>query len=381
MLRSYQRTATVAFIGLALALSTITQEGLRHIASAAVPPSRGTQYLYVQNGLPVDSISGFALRNGRLVPTPGSPYATGGGHFAPTGSANDLATSLANGACAFNTESKGQVESFAVNLPDGALTVMSQIQVGNQKFAPAGAYVTPDGSLLFVIVTAESGEPSWIYQIPIGSSCALGTPIANFFGYKSYSDLAIVGNSMIAAVDSGNNRIDLYQVGQGPLQLVESVPSQFHASPAAGAAIGATKRGAMLFTGQIADGWSSAEAFWLTGKSVQDVPSSPLTDSAGSDGLAVHYDPFHDQLVESEGLSGSLGLYSFSGGPGKVVHVATSIRDPGVMAQLGSDLFVLGYADGTVNLCALGRLQAHCGLAVTLPANSRPAGVAVLSVP
>src|SRR5579872_925148 len=101
MLRSYQRTATVAFIGLALALSTITQEGLRHIASAAVPPSRGTQYLYVQNGLPVDSISGFALRNGRLVPTPGSPYATGGGHFAPTGSANDLATSLANGACAF----------------------------------------------------------------------------------------------------------------------------------------------------------------------------------------------------------------------------------------------------------------------------------------
>jgi hypothetical protein len=168
----------------------------------------------------------------------------------------------------------------------------------------------------------------------------------------SYYTITLVGHDGLLGVNTTGNTLDLYRISNGTqLTLVSSTPSQVHGPLSA--ASGQVGQQTLVFNGINATrGSSEAEAHTVDEQgTLGDVPGSPAVDGNATGGAWVWFDPAHQQVIESEQYSGTLGIYGAQGGALALLSQAPVMGNgPGPMTQLGSVLFV---DSSGVNACAL----------------------------
>jgi len=144
-------------------------------------PTTSPHFLYVDDGgLTQNSLSGYQITRQGLVPTPGSPYPTGGHAGRANSITNDIATTTANGWCLFHTElqpgryNAGQAESFTVDPVTGALAEVSMLIVGTGSSFPTDIHASADGTQVYVTLW---GPPSFLDVLTVGSGPNDSCPI------------------------------------------------------------------------------------------------------------------------------------------------------------------------------------------------------------
>jgi hypothetical protein len=344
-------------------------------------PAPGPHFLYVDDGGVVrNSLSGYQITRQGLVPTPGSPYPTGGFFNGGGAGTNKIATTAANGPCLFHTDqqlgpSAGQVESFQVNPATGALTAVSIVPLPGNEGNAGDVHVSADGRFVYVASWAQISGVFSLDALTVGPGCTLSLA-SIVYPQGGYYSITLVGSAGLLGVNTYPGTLDLYRITHGTqLSLVTATPSQI-AEPL-GAASGVVGRQAAIFSGTNAtQGPSEAEAYTVNGQGVLgNVPGSPAVDGSSVGGAWVWFDPVHQQLIESEQYSGRLGIYGQKGGAFAFLsHTAPFDGGTGPMAQLGSVLFVGNYA---VHACMLAFGSAICYLALQLPYPGGP-GIGVL---
>jgi hypothetical protein len=328
-------------------------------------PHTGSHFLYVDDGGPTSNrISGYQITRQGLVPTPGSPYPTGGDTdgFMANGF-NQIATSAINGSCLFHTEDQfgtlqGQVESFSVNPATGALTEVSIIKLPGWSAPGGDVHVSADGKYVYVAQWAQLGGAYYLNALTVGSGCAL-TLVTHILSAGSFFSIALVGRDGLLGVDTYGGKLDMYRISNGTqLTLASSTPSQI-ALPL-GAAAGRVRRQTDVFSsGGLTISASEAEAHTVNGQGLLgDVPGSPATDSSGIGGEWVWFDPVHQQVIVSEEYSNTPGIFGAKGGALTFLSQAPVVgTGPGPATQLGTVLFV---DSSGVNACILAVGSAVC---------------------
>jgi hypothetical protein len=336
-------------------------------------PSQGTHFLYVDNGLGPDSISGFQITSSGLTPTPGSPYPTGGSEYLYGFGQNQIAVSSANGPCLFHTDLSGQVESFTINASTGALTQVTSFLIGGSRTSlwPGDIHISANGLYAYV---ALWGPPSYIVAFTIGSGCTLNYASNTKNANAAFLSLTLVGNNGLMAVDAQNSQLDIYGITNGTqLKLVTTTPSQLY-HPAGAATTGVPPATMQVFTaGDGVQAYTVSLQGALTAEG-----GSPAEDPCWCTTYNMFYDPSYNQLTASE--QGSLGIYSLSGSAitfQSQVPLASGDDAPSAMTELDSDLYVLNSLSNTVDVCTLAAGSATCSLAATLPNGGYPQGIGV----
>jgi|GEM_PF-493741 polyvinyl alcohol dehydrogenase (cytochrome) len=343
-------------------------------------PGTGTHFLYVDNGLsPNNKISGYQITSNGLVPTPGSPYSTGGLQGVAAFGANQIATSTVNGPCVFHTDAtSGLVESFAVNSSTGALTEVSIITVGDgSTYFPGDIHVSADGKYLYL---AAWGTPSYLDVLTIGSGCSLTLASSLAVPNKLYFSIALVSSSQLMAIDNQNGRIDIYSISGGTtLKLLSSNPSQLTSPDGAGAAIIGTRT--YIFNGIGTSGTGGVEVHTINAQgALGSVPGSPQMDPSSYDGAHVFFDRSHDQVIASEQYSNTLGIYGARGHAFAFLGQGALPAGRGIptaMTELGSTLYVVTIF-GSVDACTVGSGSLSCSLAATLLPYTMANGIGAL---
>jgi hypothetical protein len=352
--------------------------------------STSTHFLYVDNGalgdaqqtggvgMRLDSISGYQITPGGLIPTPGSPYPTPGFQNSIYG-ANSLATSLANGPCVFHTDGgSGQVESFSV-AANGSLSLVSTITVGTLLGTADDIHVSADGRYVYVALWNSLG-PSYLDVFTVGSGCSLTLASTTQRANAVYYSIALISSTQLMAIDFLNSRIDIYQITNGTrLSLLTSTQSQLLGPSGAAAAQIGTRT--YIFNGISTLLPGEAEAHTVNSQGILGlVPGSPQIDIKSLDGAYVFFDRSHQQLIESEQLSNSLGVYGLRLGLFALLgHTALPGGNvPVALTELGSELFVINALSGIVDACAIGTGSLKCVWAATLSIFELPDGIGVL---
>jgi len=352
-------------------------------------PRTGAHFLYVDNGalgddhagevgMRLDSITAYQITLNGLIPVPGSPFPTNGFQN-PVHAANSLAASAANGPCLFHTDGgTGQVESFAI-AADGALTLASSVDLNVLLGDVDDVHVSADGKYVYVAQWNLLG-PSYLDVLTVGSSCALTLASSVKRDSVLYYSIALVNSSSLMATDSLLGHIDIYRITNGTqLTLLSSMPSQLlNPSGAAAGTIGGRN---YVFNGlnTLLPGETEAHTVNSLGK-LGLVLGSPAIDLQSLDGEYVLFDHAHQQVIQSEQLSNTLGIYGAKLG---VFQLLSHVTLPGAalptaMTELGSELFVLNTLGGSVDACALHTGSAQCLLAANLPIFESPSGIAAL---
>jgi hypothetical protein len=361
------------------AASTATAAPARPAAFArlwSALPHTGPHFLYVDNGHPVsNSLSGYQITPQGLVPTPGSPYPTGGQFNGGAAGTNQIATAVANGPCLFHTDQQlmvdeGQVESFRVNPTTGVLTAVSIVHLPGTYSQAGDIHVSADGRAVYVASWADVFlGVNYLHTLTVGAGCTLTLAQSLHLATAAYFSIALVGADGLLGVNTDGGTLDLYRITHGTqLTLVSSTPSQV--SYPLGAAAGPVGATSYTFTGSGSAYQASAvEAHTVNGQGrLGPVPGSPAVDSSATQGADVLFDPLHQQVIESQQMSGTLGIFGISGGRLAFLSQVAVVDGtfPGPMVELGSVVFV---ANGTVDACLLKSGVARCMLAVVLPDN------------
>jgi hypothetical protein len=335
-------------------------------------PNQGTHFLYVDNGLAPDSISGYQISSSGLTPTPGSPYATSSTDYLYAFGENQIAISTANGPCLFHSDAAGKVESFTINPTTGALTLASAIGLGVPPPAPGDLHVSVNGLYVYVSLW---GPPSYIDVLTVGSGCALTTASQTENANASYISFVLLGNNGLMAVDYQNSQLDVYGITQGTqLKLATTTASQLYEPAGAAAVVGVPPQQTLVFTG--GDG---AQAYTVSQQgALTPVAGSPAEDPCWCSGANVFYDRANSQLVVAEQTS--LGIYGLANNTMTFlsqVPLASGDYAPSAMTELGSELYVVNSLSNTVDACAMAAGSASCVLAATLPTGGYPQGIGV----
>jgi len=351
-----------------------------HHASAVVhldlPHDNTTHFLYVDNGLAPDSISGYQITSNGLVPTPSSPYPTGGASYLDTFGENFIATSAANGLCLFHTDFTGRFESFTINSSTGALTEVSMVALGGASLQQVAGDIQVASSGLYVYVSLW-GPPSYINVLTVSSGCSVKLANTLDVPQSSYVSIALIDNNSLLAVDKQNGRIDVYSITNGTqLALVSSTPSQLYRPIGAASFANPSPKTWIAFT----TGEDGVEAYITNGKQ----PPNPMTGSPAEDPCYcndsnVLVDAPHQQLVVTEQTS--LGIFGVIGNTFTFLSqapLASGDYGPSAMVELGSEVYVVNSLSSTVDACLMATGSASCSLIATLPTGGFPQGIGVL---
>jgi hypothetical protein len=332
-------------------------------------PHAGSHFLYVDNGgsTPSNGISGYRIAPNGLIPTPGSPYLTGGDHVRVVGGLNDIAISTLSGPCLFHTEDQlgldeGQIESFAIDRTTGALTEVAITKLPGAESDAGDVHVAADGRFIYVDSYADLGGKYYLDVLSVGRSCRL-TLASSMLASGSYFTIALVGADGLLGVNTFGNTLDMYHIINGTqLRLVTSTPSQvFYPS---GAASGQVGEQTYVFNGINRPTTSEVETHTVNGQgTLGNVAGSPAFDGNGIGGPYVLFDAIHQQVIESENSSKALGVFGVKNSTFALLGRAPVTGGaPDAMAQLGSALFV---QNGTVDACLLRSGAATCMLVVS----------------
>jgi hypothetical protein len=199
----------------------------------AALPATGPHFLYLDDGYPRNNrLSGYRITTAGLVPTPGSPYPTGGDEAGGVVvGLNQIATSAANGPCLFHTEdqpnqSMGQAESFQINPTTGALTEVSIVPLPGRHVQAGDVQVAADGRDIYVALYPVLVGAFYLDALTVGAGCRLSLASSMIPAGSDFS-IALVGKDGLLAVDTYGNTLDLYRISQGTqLKLLSSTPSQ-----------------------------------------------------------------------------------------------------------------------------------------------------------
>jgi hypothetical protein len=375
------RLALLTSLGLLVATLPPLAQADRVVPIPLAVPAGGPHFLYVDDGdAQQDGIDGYQMTRQGLVLTPGSPYPTSGYGGSGAFGINVIALSTAYGACLYHSDAQpgglsGQVESFTVNRTTGVLTEVSIIRLPGTYTMAGDIHAAADGHEVYVATFPVLLGHYSLDVLTVAPGCALklATSVLPAHGYYT---LALVGRDGLLGVATEYDRLDLYRISHGTqLTLVSSTPSQVLLPM--GAAVGQVGGKTDTFNGIGTTGTSEVEAHTVSGQGVLgDVPGSPAVDSQGTWGAWVWFDPLHQQVLESESGSNTLGFYGAKGGALTLLGRAPVVGGgPELMIQLGRLLFV---ENGWLDVCLLRLGAATCHLAGTLPGGAAGWGLGVL---
>lgn len=326
---------------------------------AAAQSNATVHYIYADNGLCPDTISGFQISGKKLVPTPGSPYSAGPTSCTETAvfGYNALAatpTNSVHGPCLVHSDGdQPQVESFSIDPATGALALVSTLVLNSDPTAQAkDIRIASNGNLVYVTVLPGSAQGS-LASLALGAGCALKIDQQFPVPTKDYNSILLISPSRLVAIAFSQQGIDTYALTpNGGIKFVNSVSGQISGTDGVAAQTFKSPSGQRitnLYTGQFRLGiqqGSEAQGGQYTPSTgaFSPLPTSPITDP---DGLSLDYLLFntaHHYLIGTESFSESLGVWSAQGsgfsffGHVRLPDVASS---PSAMAQLGSQLFVV----------------------------------------
>ncbi len=369
----------------------------RQVASArqSLPShtSSGPQYLYLDNGGCPNSISGFQITSGGLVPTPGSPYATHACQGKPTLGANQIAVDAQNDCVFHSDEYAGMVESFSENPATGELTgPVSSLAIGDKKDNHAGdLHVATVGGVTYVFVAVWSFQHTGnLSTLVEGSGCSLTLTSQLATPNKTYYSIVPVPgkNSLeLLAADYANATIDSYSANlatQGALTLQSSFLSQFPEPEGLAAWNTASDATAMVFSGIGDDYDTQAQAALLSKDSGALTASGAVNAPQNVAGPYVSF--WHDghaQLViQSDALNNTLAVYTVANGTLVFQSEVTlpGLVTPSAQALAHDTLYVVGDSNSAVDACYLPAQPITCTQLTTLPHAGvwLPEGVGVL---
>jgi hypothetical protein len=299
-----------------------------HFGSAApgylAAPHTAPHFLYVDDGELfsfAESISGYQITRNGLVPTPGSPYPTGGQQNPSYIGSNYIATSPGSSSrqpCVFHIDGRSkQVESFAV-APTGALTEVSSVILDSVLEASLNdVQVSADGNYVYVTEASviSPTPPSYLHVLTVGSSCSLTLVSSIEAPNRIYISIAPISSTQLMGTDMWNNSIAIYQITHGTkLTLLSLTPAQVFAP--AGAAAGHIGAYTLVFNGGTNVSFESeGEVHTVNAQGILgSVPGSPARDPNGRGGEYVLFDHSHNQMIESDEASNALGVYGEQGG-------------------------------------------------------------------
>lgn len=386
---SLQRFSRLLFVGvIALLLAATLSSPGRSVAAAS---SAAVHYIYADDGLCPDTIDGYQITSGKLVPTPGSPYSAGKTSCTQLMifGYNTLAvtpTNKVHGPCLVHSDgSQPQVESFTIDPATGALALASVVPAlsADPTALAKDIRIATNGNLVYVSVTPGTGTPGNLSSLTLGAGCTLKLDKQLQLPIQTYDSILLMSASRLVATDLTSHNIDTYALTPtGGITRVNSVAGQLGAPDGVAAQIFVTKAGkqaTILYTGQfrlsIQPG-STAQAGRYTPSTGAFSPlaSSPQKDQGGFSLDYLLFNTMNHYLIGTEAFSESLGIWSavdsaftFFGH----VPLPNGVSEPTTMTQLGSQLFVIGRGldHGVIVRCTITSAAPgvkNCAIAVNL---------------
>jgi len=114
------------------------------------------------------------------------------------------------------------------------------------------------------------------------------------------------------------------------------------------------------------------------GGTLTPLPGSPATDHQGRTAQEVWVDQVDQQVISTEMLSDTFGLYGWQNGRLVLLaHVpAAGALFPTAMTQLGHDLLVTDNSGSSISVCPMRRGMLVCLAPIYLPVVGYPNGIA-----
>ena len=307
-------------------------------------------FVYVNNQNTANTVSGFSVGiTGGLIPTPGSPYSTGGAGSTVTCFGLDRMVVSTVDQLLFVSNSADQtISAFQINPTTGALTIVSGSPIFSGLSLDScngiSLAVTPDGRFLM----ASSGGAIQSFSIAAGGvlTPAVLTPAAPSVGMKISPNGAFLALSTAAGVSMfvNNNDGSLTPVVGAPFPRTGTGQlSGLEFSCAADTLYGSEAS----FGSMIADAWTVSAAGALT-----PIVGSPFV-TPGADSNVIVLTPDNTMLYSSDESNDSITGFSVVAGGGlggsailtggQSVHIPTGLAvDPsGNFLFVGDDLFGL----------------------------------------
>jgi hypothetical protein len=309
-------------------------------------------FVYVNNQNTANTVSGFSVGiTGGLIPTPGSPYSTGGAGSTVTCFGLDRMVVSTVDQLLFVSNSADQtISAFQINPTTGALTIVSGSPIFSGLSLDScngiSLAVTPDGRFLM----ASSGGAIQSFSIAAGgilTPAVLTSPAVP----STTVGMKISPNGTFLAL-SNETGVSMYANNNGTLTPVVGTPfpssgtgqlSGLEFSCAADALYGSEAS----FSSTIADAWSVSAAGALT-----PMAGSPFL-TLGADSNVVALTPDNTMLYTSDQLNDTITGFNVAAGGvlagntrltgGSSVHIPTGLAvDPsGNFLFVGDDIFGL----------------------------------------
>ena len=316
-------------------------------------------YIYADDGLCPDTISGFQITGSKLIPTPGSPYSAGKTSCTETAvfGYNALAatpTNAVHGPCLVHSDGdQPQVESFTIDPATGALALVNTVALSNDPSAQAkDIRIASSGNLVYVTVIPGSAKGN-LSSLALGAGCTLKIDQQFAVPTQIYDAILLISPSRLVAIALSQRGIDTYALTpSGGITFVNSVAGQLAGTDGVADQTFTPQKGqrtTILYTGKFQLGiqpGSTAQAGQYTPGTgaFSPLPTSPLTDEGGFSLDYLLFNTANHYLIGTESFSESLGVWKAKGsgfsffGHVRLPEVAS---EPTAMAQLGSQLFVV----------------------------------------
>ena len=385
-LQHFFRLMLVGVIALLLA-ATLSPPG--RVGAAA--SNAHVHYIYADDGLCPDSIDGYQITGGKLVPTPGMPYSAGKTSRTQlmVFGYNTLAVTPANsvhGPCLVHSDgSQAQVESFTIDPATGVLTLASTVSALSKDPSSLAkdVRISSNGNLVYVSITPGGGPTGNLSSLSLGTGCMLKLDQQFPVPTQSYDSLLLVSASRMVAINLSRHGIDTYALTPtGGITFVNSVSGRLSGTDGVADQTFTTKAGkqvTILYTGQfrlsIKPG-SNAQAGQYTPSTgaFSSLASSPQKDLGGISLDYLLFNTANHYLIGTESFSGSLGVWSAANFTFKFfghVRLPSGVSEPTTMAQIGTQLFVIG-GNSVIVRCTITAVApgvTNCAIAANLSGN------------
>ncbi len=333
-----------------------------HGGMAAAASNASVHYIYADDGLCPDTISGYQITSSKLVSTPGSPYSAGKTSCTDvhTLGYNTLAVTPANavhGPCLVHSDAEQpQVESFMIDPTTGALALVSTVgSLSSDLSAQAkDIRIASSGNLVYVTVTPGTGTPGNLSSFTLGAGCTLKLDQQLGISTKTYNSILLISASQLVAIDLSEIGIDTYALTPaGGITFVNSVRGQISGTEGVAAQTFVTpsgKQAIILYTGQFrlsiqAGSTAQAGRYTLGTGAFSPLATSPQTDPSGFSLDYLLYNAANHYLIGTETFSETLGIWSAAGTAIRFfdqVALPGGVSEPTAMTQFGTQLFVIG---------------------------------------
>src|SRR5262249_28801939 len=263
--------------------------GLGVVAILPLSVFAQTEFVYLNNGSPGNSVSGFSVgKDGILSELPGSPFQTGGLGF----SGGDVL--VVRGFLYVVNTNSGSVSASSINPLTGNLTQVpaSPFQIPTEFFGTGRTLAaTPDGKFLIV----NSAVPGTISVMDIASDGSLTPgPGQPFHVGEIIRQIKVSpdGKFLAAAVYSRSSIVMLNIAGDGTLTPVPGSPFSTNHAFAFASALDFSCDGTTLFVGNATISPPLIDIFSVgSSGALTPITTSPFSAGAGADSAIVQMGP------------------------------------------------------------------------------------------